>query len=290
MSALKPRVALQIDAALGETPVWSAAEQRLYWIDSLRAKVHRFDPVTGRDELLPLAGLEGYLGSMALAADGGLLLLCGKRFYRVAPGGSHAEPQTAVEADQPANNPNDGKVDPQGRFWFGTMDAGNTQPTGSLYRYDGRDVTRMDTGFACSNGLAWSPDGKTLYFVDMMPGDLLAYDFDGAVGTLSNRRVFAHFDGSEGLPDGICADAAGGLWIAHWDGACVTRYAADGKRTHKVELPAPRVTCPIFGGPALKTLFITTSGDQVIEQAPLSGSLFAFEPEVPGLPIPAFKG
>ena len=114
--------------------------------------------------------------------------------------------------------------------------------------------------------------------------------FDGSHGTLSNRRVFAHFDGSEGLPDGICSDAEGGLWIAHWDGACVTRYGADGKRTHKVELPAPRVTCPIFGGPDLKTLFITTSGDQVIDKAPLSGSIFAFEPAVPGRPIAAFKG
>ncbi len=290
MPDLKPRVALQIPATLGETPVWSQAEQRLYWIDSPVAKVHRFDPATGRDEILPIAGLEGYLGSIALAADGGLLLLCGKRFYRLAPGGTHAEPLDAVEADLPANNPNDGKVDPQGRFWFGTMDGANVKPTGSLYRYDGGAVEKMDTGFACSNGLAWSPDGRTMYFVDMMPGDLLAYDFDGSHGTLSNRRVFAHFDGSEGLPDGICSDAEGGLWIAHWDGACVTRYGADGKRTHKVELPAPRVTCPIFGGPELRTLFVTTSGDQVIDKAPLSGSIFAFEPAVPGRPIAAFKG
>lgn len=290
MSDLAARVVLKIPAALGETPVWSAAEERLYWIDCPVAQVHRFDPKTGRDEVLPIEGLEGNLGSIALTPDGGLLILCGKRLFKLAKGARKPQVLTPVEAERPENVPNDGKVDPQGRFWFGTMHQAAAEPTGSLYRYDGKTAEKVDSGFACANGLAWSPDGRALYFVDMMPGDVLAYDFDGGSGRLSNRRVFVHFDGSEGLPDGICSDAQGGIWVAHWDGGCLTRYDAQGKRTQKVAIPAPRVTCPIFGGPKLATLYVTTSGDGMTDTAPLSGSLFAIDPPVPGLPIPAFVG
>lgn len=289
MKELAARVALKIPAALGETPVWSAAEERLYWIDCPASEVHRFDPKGGKDEVLAIEGLEGYLGSFALAADGGLLLACGKRLLRLRAGARRAEAVAGADADQPENDPNDGKVDPQGRYWFGTMHRDAAEPTGSLFRYDGKAVEKIDSGFACSNGMAWSPDGRTMYFVDMMPGDILAYDFDGGSGRLSNRRMHLHFDGSEGLPDGICTDAQGGLWVAHWDGGCLTRYDAEGQRTHKVALPAPRVTCPIFGGADLNTLFVTTSA-RGVENAPLSGSLFAVDPPVPGLPVPAFLG
>ncbi len=290
MTELAASLVLKIPAALGETPVWSAASNRLYWIDCPTRQVHRFDPASGQDEVLPIEGLEGNLGSIALAADGGMLILCGKQLHHLAPGSRKPTLLAAAEPERAENNPNDGKVDPQGRFWFGTMHASVAQPTGSLYRFAGGKVTKMDSGFACSNGLAWSPDGNTLSFVDMMPGDILAYDFDGRGGTISNRRVFAHFDGSEGLPDGICGDASGGIWVAHWGGGCVTRYNSAGRRTHKVAIPAPHVTCPIFGGPDLKTLYVTTSADGVIDKAPLAGSLFAVEPPTGGLPVPAFRG
>lgn len=289
MKTLQHRVAWEGRARLGETPVWSSTEARLYWIDSLAAEVHRFDPASGRDEVLPLE-LEGYLGSIALCAGGGLLILCGKSLLRLAPGAKRPEPLCAVEAELPGNNPNDGKVDPQGRFWFGTMDAAAAKPSGALYRYARGRLEQMDSGFACANGLAWAPGGRTLYFVDMMPGHVLAYDFDGAAGRLSNRRVFARFDGSGGLPDGLCSDAEGGLWIAMWDGGCLVRYDREGRQTHRVELPVPRPTCPIFAGPGLTQLYVTSSADEVVEGAPQSGSLFVLEPEVPGLPVPAFAG
>ena len=286
----EPRVALRSPALLGETPVWNESERRLYWIDSIAAKIHRFDPAAGADETLP-AELYGYLGSIALVADGGLLVLCGKSLMRLAPGAGRAEPVTAVEAGLPDNAPNDGKVDPQGRFWFGTMHAAVSQPTGALYSYDPKlGLKRHDGGFACANGIAWSPGGGTLYFVDMMPGRILAYDFDGRAGAIGNRRVFAAIDSKEGMPDGICADAEGSIWAAHWDGRCVTRYDAKGRRTDKVEVPVPRPTCPIFGGPGLRTLYVTSSADTVADQAPLSGSIFAWEPRVPGIPIARYAG
>ena len=288
MPSVAPRVALKSSALLGETPVWSEGEQRLYWIDSTAATIHRFDPATGRDETLPVT-LTGYLGAMALISGGGLLALCGKRLLRVS--GSAAEPIADVEANLPDNLPNDGKVDPQGRFWFGTMHGSVSQPTGNLYSYDrSHGLHRHDGGFACSNGMAWSPDGRTFYFVDMMPGTILAYEFDGQAGSLGKRRIFVSIDPKEGEPDGICCDAAGGVWVAHWDGGCVTRYDPSGQRTKKVTLPVPRPTCPIFGGRGLATLYVTSSSDGQSGKAPLSGSIFAWEPAIPGLPVASFAG
>jgi sugar lactone lactonase YvrE len=290
MSSFDPRVALANSALLGETPVWSEREKRLYWIDSLAPRIHRFDPAKGVDEVLAVP-LAGYLGSIALTADGGFLVLCAKQLLRVAPGSLRPEPIASVEANVPENAPNDGKVDPQGRFWFGTMHALEKEPTGALYSYDARlGLRRHDSGFACANGMAWSPDGRMFYFVDMTPGHILAYRFDGDTGSIGDRRIFVAIDPVEGKPDGICCDAGGGVWVAHWDGWCVTRYDAAGKRTAKVAMPVPRPTCPIFGGPGLTTLFVTSSSDGQLDKAPLSGSLFAWQPEIPGLPVATYAG
>lgn len=282
------RCVLKTASPLGETPVWSAAEGRLYWIDCPGAQVHRFDPASGGNERLSL-GLEGYLGSIALVEDGGLLALCGKQLLRWRPGGAELELLAEVEPTTPENLPNDGKVDPDGRFWFGTMHRDSAKPTGALYSFmDGR-LFEHDQAFSCANGLGWSPDGETFYFVDTMPGHILAYDFDRQHGRVARRRVFAKVDPAEGLPDGLCVDAEGGVWVAHWDGWCLSRFAPDGRRTDKVAMPVPRPTCPIFGGPNLETLFVTSAAEglepAVAEQAPLSGGLLAFEPAVPGLPL-----
>lgn len=287
-------IAVRVASRLGETPVWSSDERRLYWIDSLAAQVHRFDPASGRDEILPLP-LEGYLGSIALAEGGGLLLLCGKQLSRIAPDGRQLEPLATVEAELPGNNPNDGKCDPAGRFWFGTMEQAAAAPSGSLYRWDReRGLRRMDEGFACSNGLGWSPDGSIMYFVDMMPGRILAYDFDVRSGEIGNRRIFVQFeDAAEGLPDGLAVDAEGGVWAAHWDGACLTRHDAAGRRSHKIALPVPRPTCPVFAGPGLETLYVTSASadlsDEALAKAPLSGSLLALAAPVPGLAVAAAR-
>ncbi len=288
MSDHEPRVALSSSALLGETPVWSVSEERLYWIDSIAATIHRFDPARERDEVLPVS-LNGYLGAIALVSEGGLLILCGKELLRLPPGATKPEPIASVEAELPNNLPNDGKVDPEGRFWFGTMHAAVSEPTGGLYSYD-RDngLERHDGGFACANGMAWSPDGRTFYFVDTMPGHILAYD--RTTGGIGGRRVFAAIDPAEGIPDGLCCDAEGGVWVALWDGWGVARYDAAGQRTAKIALPVPRPTCPAFGGPGLRTLFVTSSSDGQLEKAPLSGSLFAWQPAVPGLPVASFSG
>jgi len=276
---------IDIRSLLGETPVWSTEEQALYWIDCMASTVHRYDPGSGQDVILPLA-IDGYLGAIALTRDSGILVFCGSGLWHHPAGGPPrrlAEP----DADRPQNVPNDGKCDPQGRFWFGTMHAASAEPTGRLFRFDAeRGLAVMDDGFACANGMGWSPDGHTMYFVDMIPGNILAYDFDGVAGTIKNRRVFASISPDEGMPDGIAVDAEGGVWVAHWDGWCISRFAPDGRRERKIDVPAQRPTCPTFGGNDLRDLYLTSSAADLPEdslaRAPHSGGVFRLRTDVAG--------
>lgn len=266
--------------SLGETPVWSQEEQKLYWIDCPTSQIHRYDPASGKDQVLPIK-IDGYLGSIALKRGGGFIILAGKALWSLGKGESTPKKLIEVEADLSDNVPNDGKCDPAGRFLFGTMHGAVSEPTGSLYSYDGKKLTKLDSGFACSNGMDWSPDGKTLYFVDMMPGRVLAYDYDVATGGVSNRRTLFTVDPSEGMPDGICTDSEGTIWAAHWDGWCLSRWSPQGRLLARYEVPVARPTCPIFGGKDGRTLFLTSAiadlPADVLAKAPLSGGLFSLE-------------
>ena len=283
---------VDVRSPLGETPVWSPGDQSLYWIDCMEPSVHRFHAGSHGDQRLQMP-LEGYLGSIALCEGGGFLVLLSSGLWRYPPDGERrllAQP----DADRPQNLPNDGKCDPQGRFWFGTMHATTSEPSGRLYRFDHDGVlTAMDEGFACANGLGWSPDGRTLYFVDMMPGRVLAYDFDGDGGSISGRRVFAEIAPEEGLPDGLGVDAKGGVWVAHWDGWCVSRFLPDGRRERKISVPVQRPTCPAFGGDDLRDLYLTSSaadlGDASLKRGPLAGGLFHAKSDVAGQPTVLFR-
>jgi len=287
------RCVVDARAALGETPVWSADENRLYWIDCIAGAIHRYDPVTAEDTLMPVA-VEGYLGSVSLRAAGGLLVLAGKALWALDAGSTAPRRLAGVEADMTGNLVNDGKCDPAGRFWFGTMHAAESEATGALYRFDGAEVVKIDQGFTCANGMGWSPDGKTFYLVDMMPGNVLAYDFDPGSGAIHNRRRLFSIPGSEGMPDGLCVDSEGGIWVAHWDGWRISRWSPAGERLQTLEVPVQRPTCPIFGGPGLDTLYLTSSAADLpaesLARGPHAGALFAIDAGVSGLPIAEFAG
>jgi len=280
-------------AALGETPVWSANENRLYWIDCMNSAIHLYDPDTAADALLP-AAIDSYLGSIALRADGGLLILAGKSLWALDTDATAPRRLAAVEADLADNLVNDGKCDPAGRFWFGTMHGAVSEPSGALYRFDGREVVEFDRGFLCANGLGWSPDGKTFYLVDMMPGKVLAYDYDTRRGTIANRRTLFTVPAAEGMPDGLCVDSEGGIWIAHWDGWCISRWSPEGQRLLTLQVPVQRPTCPVFGGPGLGTLYLTSSAADLpaesLARGPQSGGLFAIDAGLRGAPIAPFAG
>lgn len=290
---MKVECVVDIRALCGETPIWDERDGQLWWIDCPEAAIHRFSPESGRNERAKVELDSPHVGSIALVEGGGLLVLSGTGLWRHKPDGTRAL-LARVETDRPENIPNDGKCDPQGRFWFGTMHAQSAKETGALYRYDtARGLVMMDEGFSCSNGLGWSPDGRTMYFVDMMPGHVLAYDFNGRDGTISNRRVFAKVDSSEGIPDGLAVDSAGNVWVAHWDGWCMSRYAPDGKRIAKIDLPIERPTCPAFGGADMRDVYVTSAAMDLdaarLAKGPLAGGVFRVRSDVAGPKAVRFK-
>jgi len=285
---------LKWDAIVGESPLWHPQERRLYWVDIQGEKVHRFDPATGRNETFDLPDL---VTCLAFRKKGGLLLTLRKELALFDPDSGKLEMLATVEADKPHNRFNDGRVDPRGRFWAGTMgDPAWDQPVGSLYRVDANQtVTRMWTHVICSNGTAWSPDARTMYYTESFRYMIFAYDFDCATGALANRRIFAEVDRKLGaFPDGLCVDAEGHVWSNQVGVGRVVRYDPTGRIERQIQLPVPRAVGCTFGGDNLCTLFITSARETMtahqLQEAPLSGSLFAVEPGVTGRAVTSFDG
>ncbi len=282
--------ALPWGAQLGEAPVWHPGEQRLYWVDILHPAVYRFDPETGVNEAcdpgkLVSAILFGADGSKRVASQDGIEALDFDN-RRLSP---YVDPENGFVR----NRLNDAKVDPAGAIWVGSMCLDASKPSGGLYRVapDG-SVERKDSGITVANGLDWSPDYQTFYFVDTIPGRIYAYDFQPSTGVLSNKRAFAVIPDDEGRPDGLCVDAEGGVWCAIWDGWRVNRYGPDGSLDRVLDLPVPRPTSVAFGGVDLETLYITSARTRLpattLAEAPLSGGIFACRPGPRGLPAGQF--
>ena len=288
---------LPCEAIVGESPVWHPGAQRLYWIDIQGRKIHRFDPRTGGNESFPLPEI---VTCIQLRAAGGLVLTLKKAFAVFDPDTNHLETLASVEDDLPGNRFNDGKCDPQGRFWAGTMNAKHwDEPSGNLYRMEqDRTVVRMQSQVICSNGSGWSPDGRTMYYTESFRYAIFAYDFDPATGMIENRRMFATISDADreagGFPDGMTVDEAGFVWSNQVGVGKIVRYDPAGHIERIVQLPVPRATDCTFGGEHLDTLFITTARETMtaeqLRHAPRSGSLFAVSPGVHGLPSTAFAG
>ena len=286
------RCVLPWSAHLAEGPMWSAREARLYWVDILAPAVYRFDPATGVREACPLPRL---VSAIAERRAGGLAALTQQGLETLDFATGRLTPLVRPDVHPPENRFNDGKCDQAGRLWGGTMRLDASAPAGALYRIDAAlRATRVESGFTVSNGLDWSPDGRRFYFADSAAGHVYVYDFEPRSGTLSNRRILIGMPAEDGRPDGLAVDAQGAIWIAIWDGWSVRRYAPDGTPMETIRLPVPRPTSVCFGGPDLKTLFVTTARVRLpahmLAEAPLSGSLFAMRTDVAGLPPAAFAG
>ncbi len=278
-------------AALGEGPAWDAASGRLIWVDILGRRVHRLDPATGHDALVetPLD-----VGAAVPRRSGGLLLALQDGFWRQEGSGA-PEPWVRVGEDASVRF-NDGKCDPAGRLYAGTMGYDARPGAGAFYRLDpdGR-VTPLLDGVTISNGLAWSADARTFFYIDSPLRRIDAFDVDPVTGALSRRRTVVDLSSVAGVPDGMAIDADGGLWVAFFGGGCVRRYDPDGgAATAEILLPARDVTSCAFGGPDLADLYITTArvAADAAELAarPLSGGLFRIRPGVRGTPTEAFAG
>jgi L-arabinonolactonase len=280
----------------GECPVWSAEEKRLYWIDIDGPSVNRFDPATGKNETCPLTE---QIGSFALRERGGLLIATRSGFHFLDFGTGARRSICDPESHLPDNRMNDGRCDPHGRFWCGSMrDPQDPKVVAaSLYRL-GADLacTKMLDGLITANGLAFSPDGRTLYLSDsnVAVQTIWAFDFDVERGTIRNRRVFATTHELPGRPDGGCCDEEAFYWSAIVDGGLIARFAPDGRIERTIRTPVRSPSMMAFGGERLDVLYITSirRGGAAKEwpDQPLAGSLFACEPGVRGLREPRFRG
>ena len=271
---------------LGETPLWCDRERKLWWLDIERAKLHSLDPSSGARETVAFD--TPFLGSQALGDDGAQLLALGLSLYRRDPASGALSLLARVEHDID-NRLNDGRVDARGRFWVGTMDNDLQRPNGALYRVDPDGyVQRMFDDVIVANGIAFSPNGKTMLFTDTRRRCTWRFDVDLDDGTLSNRRLFADHRASGERPDGACVDVDGCFWIAFFAGRRVVRYRLDGAIDLVVPMPVTNPTCVGFGGDDLRTLYVTSATKFLTTEQraaePMAGSVFAIHGLAQGLP------
>lgn len=287
----EPRLVWDLQAELGEGPVWVERDQALWFTDIKRRKIHRYAPET--EERRSWDSPE-QIGFVLPREGGGFIAGLQSGLHHFDEEGGAFEPIVAVEPDRPANRLNDGVVDPAGRLWFGTMDDGERGRTGAFYCFDrGRLVRTGVAGIAITNGPAISPDGRTLYWVDTVGGGIFACEI-GEDGSLGPSRDFAAIAPGDGHPDGPTVDSDGHVWISLYAGWEARRYSPGGELVGCVRFPVANITKIAFGGPGLKTAYATTarqllSAEEIAAQ-PQIGGLFAFEVEVPGLPCPLIKG
>ena len=289
------RVAVAAPALLGESPLWHPGEQALYYCDIPGRSLRRFDRVSAA---LVQWDFDTEPASLAPMLDGSLLLAMRDGLWRFDPTTGQRTRLAEPPYDKAVERFNDGKCDPQGRFWVGTIYEPREPALASLHCFSARKLVRKQGGITVSNGLAWSPNGRTMYWSDTQAHTIFAFDFDPAGGALGPRRVFASFpvkqpgqslDAYGGRPDGAAVDAEGCYWVAMFEGQRVLRLSPRGEVIREVRLPVRCATMPCFGGADLKTLYITTARanrpEAELAAQPLAGCVLALEVDVPGLPV-----
>jgi sugar lactone lactonase YvrE len=287
----RPEIAIDSRATLGEGPVWDEQRQLLLWLDILPGLVHRFDPAAGSDDVFRVGKP---VGSAGLRRSGGLVLAVEDGFALLDEDWQRVG-QAVVEHRGPRARFNEGKCDPAGRFLAGTMAYDLTPGAGSLYRLDpDLTVTKLLDGVTISNGLTWSADGTTMYYIDSPTQGVDAFDYDPGTGRLANRRRIVDIPAAAGLPDGMTIDAEGCLWVALYGGAAVHRYTPEGRLDTTLSFPVTNITCPVFGGPGLGLLYVTSARDGLDERQlaaqPHAGAVFTADVGAQGLPGLRFAG
>lgn len=283
---------LDCRASIGEGAIWSVAEQALYWVDISRPTLNRFDPATGTNTSWEMPSA---IGCFALCGDGTAVVALCEGFHHFHPDSGALRLLADPEPDKPGNRFNDGNVDSMGRFWAGTMPIagpGET-PEGSLYCLDLDGSTRrMDGEFWVQNGLAFSPDGRTMYVSDSYAPvrTIWAFDYDLDSGVPSNRRVFFDTRNVAGRPDGAAMDVDGCYWMAGVSGGQLVRLTPQGKVDRIIEMPVEKPTRVAFGGPDLDIMYVTSIGQDAGPDQPEAGNLFAVHAGVQGLPVPNYAG
>jgi sugar lactone lactonase YvrE len=271
---------------LGESPLWHHAEQVFYWVDIVGRHVFRYDPGRAREEVV-LSGET--VTSLSELSAGGLMLVTPQRLCTLRQG----ETTTVVDVSLPDGvRTNDGKCDPRGRLWFGTMDLETSSPLGELFVFDGESIRRVLDRLILSNGLGWSPSGDILYHVDSIKRHLYRHRYDGDTGAIEGREVLVDMTGGPEVPDGLAVDVAGNVWVAMYDGWRIDVYDPSGRHIHREELDVQRPTSVAFGGEGLSDLYVTTASQELtadeLDHQPNAGLLLRLAPGIEGLPVAAF--
>ena len=285
-------VALELRTELGESPVWSVDEQVLFFVDIKGRVLHRFDPRSGN---VVSRAMPEEIGCIGLRKGGGFIAGLRSGVWLLDAEGELEMKLATNPEDQRTSRCNDGRVDRVGRFFVGTIDEPKAGAHAHLYRLDRRGLVPVADNLLTSNGLAFSPDGRTLYHADTPRFTVWRYAYDPATGTLSDKDLFVRLeptDTDRGRPDGAAVDAEGCYWTALFEGGRVQRYSPNGNLLAEYPLPARCPTMVAFGGPDLRTLYVTSArtGRSAEELADLafSGCLFSMRVDVPGLPEPRF--
>lgn len=283
---------LDVRASLGECPVWSIDEQVLYWVDINAPSLNRFDPGTRVNVAWPMPSS---IGSFALRAQGGFVAALRDGIWLVDRAGRLGDRMTEAPYDPLHHRFNDGRADRAGRFWAGTMNERRDAASGALYCLDRYfTLTTVLDGVTISNGLAWSPDDRTLYHADTMTRTISGYAFDAGSGAVSGKRTFAYFENERDRPDGAAVDSEGCYWTAFYRGGKLARLSPAGERLAEYAVPAMCPTMCAFGGPDLRTLYVTSARQmrepEELLRLPQSGGIFSMRTDVPGLPEPKFAG
>ena len=283
---------LDVKAKLGECPIWSSKDKALFWVDIHAPSLNRFDPATGVNTVMPMPES---IGSFALRRPSGFLVALRSGIWLARADGSLDRRILAAPYDPAHHRFNDGRCDPRGRLWVGTMNERRDAATGALYRLEPDfSLREFVGGITISNGLAWSPDGRTMYHADTPTHTVWAYDYDLDTGTPSKRRVFAQWSGETDRPDGASVDSAGHYWVAFYRGGKVMQLTPRGELVAEHSLPAMCPTMPAFGGADLRTLYVTSARKlrepDELARFPQSGGVFACRVPTPGLAEPHFAG
>ncbi len=287
---------LVIDACaeLGECPVWHSARKELLFVDITGRKLYAYDPL--RTDSVRALPTPEFIGCIAPARSICLIAALASGVALIGDEGEIGAVTIPQEHDASRCRFNDGKCDPQGRFWAGTMSLSGEAGAGSLYCFTPGCLPRLAVpNVTTSNGLAWSRDGGTLFYIDSRTRRVDSFTFEPESGSLSDRRPRFDLSATGHIPDGCTLDAEGMLWVAHWGGGCVTRWdPASGRQLARVDVPAPQVTSCTFGGTRFDTLYITTArrglSQEQLQRFPESGGVFACTPTTHGLEAHVYSG
>ena len=285
-TSIKATLEYKIKAQLGEGAFWNYKTQEFYWVDIEGKQLHIYDPATKTNRSFPTPSR---VGTVVPQTDSTAVIALEDGIYIINTQNGNITLLSEVEKEMTVNRFNDGKCDPNGNLWVGSMHLDQTAHMGSVYKIsETGTTTKMIDSVTISNGLVWTKDATTFYYIDTPTGKIQAYDYDSQTATISNERTAVTISEEIGFPDGMAIDAEDMLWVGLWNGNAVARFnPKTGEMISKIEVPAHNVTACAFGGENLDKLYITTASvDMTQEESakyPLAGSLFVAVPGVKGV-------